>query len=87
MWTTPGRILLIGLMLASLVLACAFATSTTIHARQQALTTVMYMYRTYANYSDAGVASAMSWLLFLVIGVLTLINNRVFGRSGLASGD
>ena len=56
-------------------------------AGQQALTTVMYMYRTYANYSDAGVASAMSWLLFLVIGVLTLINNRVFGRSGLASGD
>ncbi|MGX9674758.1 hypothetical protein [Mycobacterium sp. HM-7] len=41
MWTTPGRILLIGLMLAGLVLACAFATSTTIHARQQALTTVL----------------------------------------------
>lgn len=53
-------------------------------AGQSGLTTVMYMYRTYANYSDAGVAAAMSWLLFLVIGVLTLLNNRVFGRSGLA---
>ena len=56
-------------------------------AGQAALTTVMYMYRTYANYSDAGVASAMSWLLFLVIGVLTLINNRIFGRSGLSGRD
>lgn len=41
MWTTPGRILTIGFVLSTLVLACAFATSTTIHARQQALTTVI----------------------------------------------
>ncbi len=59
-------------------------TGTSGGAGQSGLTTVMYMYRTYANYSDAGVAAAMSWLLFLVIGVLTLLNNRVFGRSGLA---
>lgn len=51
------------------------------------LTTVMYMYRTYNFYSDAGLAAAMSWLLFIVIGVLTLVNNRVFGRSGLAGRD
>ncbi|WP_019586719.1 carbohydrate ABC transporter permease [Deinococcus apachensis] len=51
------------------------------------LTTVMYMYRTYNFYSDAGLAAAMSWLLFLVIGVLTLVNNRLFGRSGLARAD
>ncbi|GHG19549.1 cytochrome C biogenesis protein [Deinococcus indicus] len=56
-------------------------------AGQAGLTTVMYMYRTYASYSDAGVAAAMSWLLFIVIGVLTLVNNRAFGRSGLAGRD
>lgn len=54
---------------------------------QMGLTTVMYMYRTYVAYADAGVASAMSWLLFMVIGVLTLVNNRIFGRSGLAGRD
>ncbi|MFC7673595.1 protein kinase G-activating protein GlnX [Mycolicibacterium sp. GCM10028919] len=41
LWTTPGRILTIGLVLSSLVIACAFATSTTINDRQQALTTVL----------------------------------------------
>jgi multiple sugar transport system permease protein len=54
---------------------------------QQGLTTIMYMFRTYNSYSDAGVAAAMSWLLFAVIGVLSLINNRIFGRSGLAGKD
>ena len=41
LWTTPGRILTIGLILAALVIASAFATSTTINNRQQALTTVL----------------------------------------------
>lgn len=41
LWTTPGRILTIGLVLAALVIASAFATSTTINDRQQALTTVL----------------------------------------------
>lgn len=41
LWTTPGRILTIGVVLAALVIACAFATSTTINDRQQALTTVL----------------------------------------------
>jgi hypothetical protein len=41
LWTTPGRILTIGLVLATLVVASAFATSTTINDRQQALTTVL----------------------------------------------
>lgn len=54
-------------------------------AGQAGLTTIMYMYRTYAQYSDAGVAAAMSWLLFAVIGVLTIINNRIFARSGGAA--
>jgi hypothetical protein len=39
--TTPGRILSIGIVLAILGALCAFATSTTIHQRQQALTTVL----------------------------------------------
>ncbi|ORB31435.1 protein kinase G-activating protein GlnX [Mycolicibacterium parafortuitum] len=41
LWTTPGRILTIGLVLAALVIASAFATSTAINDRQQALTTVL----------------------------------------------
>jgi len=41
MWTTPGRILTIGFVLAAMVIATAFATSTTINDRQQALTTVL----------------------------------------------
>ncbi|UXA18547.1 protein kinase G-activating protein GlnX [Mycobacterium sp. SMC-4] len=41
LWTTPGRILSIGLVLAALVVLSAFATSTTINDRQQALTTVL----------------------------------------------
>jgi len=39
--TTPGRILLSGLALIALVVTSAFATSTTIDDRQQALTTVL----------------------------------------------
>jgi hypothetical protein len=41
LWTTPGRILIIGFVLAALVVASAFATSTTINDRQLALTTVL----------------------------------------------
>ncbi|MBV9091600.1 MAG: hypothetical protein JO044_17120 [Mycobacteriaceae bacterium] len=41
MSTTPGRILLSGMALIALVITSAFATSTTIDHRQQALTTVL----------------------------------------------
>ena len=41
LWTTPGRILTIGMVLSALVIACAFATSRTVDDRQQALTTVL----------------------------------------------
>ncbi|MCK0175627.1 MULTISPECIES: protein kinase G-activating protein GlnX [Mycobacteriaceae] len=41
LWTTPGRILTIGLVLSALAVASALATSTTIDDRQQALTTVL----------------------------------------------
>lgn len=40
-WTTPGRILAIGVILATLGVLSAFATSTAIDHRQQALTTVL----------------------------------------------
>lgn len=39
--TTPGRILTIGIVLAALGGATAFATASTIHTRQQVLTTVL----------------------------------------------
>ena len=41
LWTTPGRIMTIGMVLCALVVACAFATSRTVDDRQQALTTVL----------------------------------------------
>ncbi|BBZ01037.1 hypothetical protein MCHIJ_04740 [Mycolicibacterium chitae] len=41
LWTTPGRILALGVILATLGVSSAFATSTTIDHRQQALTTVL----------------------------------------------
>lgn len=41
LWTTPGRILTIGVVLSTLVVLSAFATSTTINDRQEALTRVL----------------------------------------------
>lgn len=41
LWTTPGRILTIGVVLSALVIASAIATSTTINDRQRALMTVL----------------------------------------------
>ena len=42
------------------------------------MTTAMYMYRTAFDFNDFGLASAMSWMLFAVIVVLTLLTNRAF---------
>lgn len=41
------------------------------------MTTAMYMYRTAFEFNDFGLASAISWLLFAVILVLTVITNRL----------
>jgi hypothetical protein len=41
LWTTPGRILTIGIIVSALVVASAFATSTTIDNRERALTEVL----------------------------------------------
>jgi multiple sugar transport system permease protein len=42
------------------------------------MTTALYMYRTAFEFSDFGLASAISWLLFALILVLTLITHRAF---------
>ncbi len=47
------------------------------------LTTVMYLYKTAFNDLDMGLAASISWVLFAIIIVLTLINNRIF-RGGRA---
>ena len=42
------------------------------------MTTAMYMYRTAFDFNDFGLASAISWMLFVVILVLTVLTNRAF---------
>ena len=42
------------------------------------MTTAMYMYRTAFDFNDFGLASAISWMLFVIILVVTLITNRAF---------
>lgn len=46
---------------------------------QAGMTTAMYMYRTAFEFNDFGLASAMSWLLFLMIALMTWLTNRAFG--------
>jgi len=48
---------------------------------QAALTTAMYMYRTAFNFNDFGTASAMSWLLFMLIGLAMLLSRRLLGNA------
>jgi multiple sugar transport system permease protein len=45
------------------------------------MTTAMFMYRVAFSDGDFGTASAISWLLFLVIAALTWGNSRLFGKS------
>lgn len=49
---------------------------------QAGMTTAMYMYRTAFEFNDFGTASALSWLLFVVVAVLTWITNRAFKPRG-----
>jgi len=46
------------------------------------MTTAMFMYRMAFSDGDFGTASAVSWLLFLVIAALTWGNSRLFGQHG-----
>lgn len=47
------------------------------------LTVALYLYRTGFEWLYMGSAAAMSWVLFLVIVGLSLINFRLVGRAGL----
>jgi multiple sugar transport system permease protein len=50
---------------------------------ESGLTLAMYLYRTGFEWLDMGTAAAMSWVLFFVIGLGTIIHFVFFGRSGL----
>lgn len=50
---------------------------------QSAMTTAMYMFRTAFEFNEFGTASAISWLLFIAIALLTWMTNRAFVRTGL----
>jgi multiple sugar transport system permease protein len=45
---------------------------------QSGMTTAIYLYRMAFDFNDFGAASAMSWLLFIVVAVLTWLTNRAF---------
>jgi multiple sugar transport system permease protein len=47
-------------------------------ADQAVMTVAMYVYRLAFDFSDFGAASAMSWLLFALLAVLTWLTNRAF---------
>lgn len=50
-------------------------------SNQAGMTTAMYMYKTAFEFNDFGIASAISWMLFAVIVVLTLITRYAFRQS------
>ncbi|CAD5372772.1 Cytochrome C biogenesis protein [Rubrivivax sp. A210] len=45
---------------------------------QSGMTTAIYLYRMAFDFNDFGAASAMSWLLFFVVVVLTWLTNLAF---------
>jgi multiple sugar transport system permease protein len=45
---------------------------------QAGMTTAMYLYRMAFDFNDFGAASAMSWLLFVVVVLLTWLTNLAF---------
>jgi multiple sugar transport system permease protein len=49
---------------------------------QSGMTTAIYLYRMAFDFNDFGAASAMSWLLFIVVAVLTWVTNRAFRPRG-----
>ena len=49
---------------------------------QAGMTTAMYMYRTAFEFNDLGAASALSWLLFVFVALLTWLTNRAFKPRG-----
>jgi multiple sugar transport system permease protein len=49
---------------------------------QSGMTTAIYLYRMAFDFNDFGAASAMSWLLFIVVAVLTYVTNLAFRPRG-----
>ena len=49
---------------------------------QAGMTAAVYLYRMAFDFNDFGGASAMSWLLFVVVAVLTWATNRAFNPRG-----
>ena len=49
---------------------------------QSGMTTAIYLYRMAFDFNDFGAASAMSWLLFIIVAVLTWLTNRAFAPRG-----
>jgi multiple sugar transport system permease protein len=49
---------------------------------QAGMTTALYLYRMAFDFNDFGAASAMSWLLFLVVVALTWLTHKLFNRGG-----
>jgi multiple sugar transport system permease protein len=45
---------------------------------QSGMTTAIYLYRMAFDFNDFGAASAMSWLLFILVAALTWLTNRAF---------
>lgn len=45
---------------------------------QSGMTTAIYLYRMAFDFNDFGAASAMSWLLFILVAVLTWLTNQAF---------
>ena len=54
-------------------------------ADQSAMTSAVYLYRMAFDFNDFGGASAMSWLLFIVVALLTWLTNRAFRPRGAAA--
>lgn len=52
---------------------------------QSGMTAAIYLYRMAFDFNDFGAASAMSWLLFAVVVVLTWLTNRAFRPKGGAA--
>ncbi len=49
---------------------------------QAGMTTAIYLYRMAFDFNDFGAASAMSWLLFILVAALTWLTNKAFAPRG-----
>ena len=49
---------------------------------QSGMTTAIYLYRMAIDFNDFGAASAMSWLLFILVALLTWLTNMAFKTKG-----